>query len=129
MTYQRPDVGELLVSGDEDRLHEKLVAALRIWRWVFLHGLEENWAHTLVCCGPVGARMEGMHTLNFDIFPRLDASAVRPHTVSKPVISGCGERYRGRRTAWEPSFSPSICQLRVQIPHDLTEVHGVVRLP
>jgi hypothetical protein len=47
--YQRPDVSELLVGGDEYRLHEKLVVALRIWRWVFLHGLEENWAHALVC--------------------------------------------------------------------------------
>jgi hypothetical protein len=35
--------------------------------------------------------MEGMHTLNFDILARLDASAVRSHAVSKaPVISCCG---------------------------------------
>ena len=43
--YQGSDIGKLLVGGDEHRLYEKLVAALRIWRWVFLHRLEENWAH------------------------------------------------------------------------------------
>jgi hypothetical protein len=31
----------------------------------------------------VDARMEGRHTLNFNIFAGLDASAVRSHTVSK----------------------------------------------
>jgi hypothetical protein len=49
-TYQRPDVGELLIGRDENGLHEELIAAFRIWRRVFLHGLEEDWAHVSVCC-------------------------------------------------------------------------------
>jgi hypothetical protein len=49
-TYQRSNVGKLLVGGDKDRLHEELVAALCVWRRVLLHGLEENYASTLVCC-------------------------------------------------------------------------------
>ena len=39
-TYKRGDVGEFLVCSDKDRLHEKLVPALRIWWRVLLHCLE-----------------------------------------------------------------------------------------
>lgn len=46
-TYQRSYVGELFVGGDKDRLHKELVAALCIWRGVFLHGLEKDWVDTL----------------------------------------------------------------------------------
>jgi hypothetical protein len=45
LTYQRSNVGELFVGGDQDGLDKELVTALRVWRWVFLHSLEQNYAH------------------------------------------------------------------------------------
>lgn len=50
MAYQRSNVGELLISGNEDRLYKELVTALGIWRWVFLHSLEKDCIHGLVSC-------------------------------------------------------------------------------
>ena len=41
-TYKGCNVGELLVRSDENRLNEELVAALCVWRRVFLHRLEED---------------------------------------------------------------------------------------
>jgi hypothetical protein len=65
--YQGADVGEFLVSCDEDRLDEELVAALCVWRRVLLHGLEED--------------------LDLYIFAGFNASAVRAHTVSAGATS------------------------------------------
>lgn len=49
--YERANVGELLVSGHEDRLDEELVAALGVRRRVFFHRLQEDYAHVSVCHG------------------------------------------------------------------------------
>jgi hypothetical protein len=40
--YQGCDIGEFLICGDENGLHEELVPAFGIWRRVLLHGLEQN---------------------------------------------------------------------------------------
>lgn len=52
--YERRNVGEFLISGDENRLYEKLVAAFGIRRWVLFHRLQENYGHTSAGCKPRG---------------------------------------------------------------------------
>jgi hypothetical protein len=98
-TYQRSNVSELLIGSDQDGLDEELVAALRIWRRVLLHGLEKNYAHVLVCCGYFRMPRMKDRTLDFNIFARLDAPTVWPHTVSTMLslagwhgaeVVGCG---------------------------------------
>jgi lipoate-protein ligase B len=42
LTYQRSNVGEFFIGGNQDGLNKELVAALRIWRWVLFHGLEKD---------------------------------------------------------------------------------------
>lgn len=69
MTYQRSNVSELLVGGDQDGLHEELVAALRIWRWVLLHSLEKNYAHVLVCHADDNASHTGAVLCTSTSFP------------------------------------------------------------
>jgi hypothetical protein len=87
LTYQRSNVSELLISGNKDGLYEELVAALRIWRRVLLHGLEKNCVHVLVChtyCNGPGIMAR---TLDFDIFAWFNAPTIRPHTVSTTLLS------------------------------------------
>jgi hypothetical protein len=95
-TYQRSDVGKFFVGSDENRLHEELVTALGVWRWVFLHGLEENYANVLVCCHYRETFAEGgwWRTLHFDILARLNAPAVWPHAVSRSSSSAAAREPR-----------------------------------
>jgi hypothetical protein len=80
-TYQRSHIRKLLVGRDKYRLYKELVAALRVWRRVFLHGLEKDYAHVSASY-PTRYTLGGCRTLDFNIFAGFNATAVWPYTVS-----------------------------------------------